>query len=156
MLNINIRQKLHHTLPNVLDKSTKKISLLEWCLNVLHLYSLCTLGLTQWNLNSFEFICIWWYQTFLIILARLKSFYIMKKVWYHQIWIQNYLCFIVLILFTKYTFVFKLFISSWMTRFLHWASSNLSLRSWISSSLGCKLEEYVSTTSGSALKFSGC
>ena len=81
---------------------------------------LCTLGLTQWNLNSFEL--FWWYQTFLCLnfafinwdsqqgrdlaTSGCKKKWIGSILflcwlwgkWYHQIWIQTYLGFIVLIL----------------------------------------------------------
>ena len=54
-----------------------------------------TLGWAQWNLSRFDFI-------FDVKNEKNQSgkfySYIMRKVWYHQIWIQNYLGFIVLIL----------------------------------------------------------
>ena len=100
--------------------------------------TVCKLGLTQWNQNSFEFKLMIpdFPHNIRIRLARLKFFllrpditkslpcwlsqfrkakcnvrmqqkkiqlgqsysYIMRKVWYHQIWIQTYLGFIELIL----------------------------------------------------------
>ena len=55
--------------------------------------------------------------------------------WYRSELIDDFFLYMRLI-----TLDFKLFISSWMTRFLHWASSSFNLRSWISSSLGLALE----------------
>ena len=71
----------------------------------------CSLGLTPWNLSCFEFKfddtrhsykykigpikknVASWLCSLSALLA--VSAYIMRKVWYHQIWIQNYLGFIV-------------------------------------------------------------
>ena len=46
------------------------------------------LGWAIWNWNSLEFNDF--PHIIKIIWVPLKTFYIMRKVWYHQIWIQNY------------------------------------------------------------------